>query len=118
MAAVQSKLSPKTKMLWIETPTNPMMKIIDIVAFTQLAKTHKLISVVDNTFASPFLQNPLDLGIDICVHSATKYLNGHSDIIAGIVVVKEENELTARIRFLQNATGAILSPFDSFLLFP
>lgn len=105
-----------TKLIWIETPTNPMLTLVDLAKVAAIAKKYNLITVCDNTFASPYLQNPLDLGIDISVHSATKYLNGHSDIIAGIVVVKEENELTARIRFLQNATGAILSPFDSFLL--
>jgi cystathionine beta-lyase/cystathionine gamma-synthase len=111
-----NSIKENTKLIWIETPTNPMLTLVDLEKVAAIAKKYNLITVCDNTFASPFLQNPLDLGIDICVHSATKYLNGHSDIIAGIVVVKEENELTARIRFLQNATGAILSPFDSFLL--
>lgn len=109
-------IKENTKLIWIETPTNPMLTLVDLEKVATIAKKYNLITVCDNTFASPFLQNPLDLGIDISVHSATKYLNGHSDIIAGIVVVKEENEFSARIRFLQNATGAILSPFDSFLL--
>lgn len=111
-----NSIKENTKLIWIETPTNPMLTLVDLAKVAAIAKKYNLITVCDNTFASPYLQNPLDLGIDISVHSATKYLNGHSDIIAGIVVVKEENEFSARIRFLQNATGAILSPFDSFLL--
>lgn len=111
-----NSIKENTKLIWIETPTNPMLTLVDLAKVAAIAKKYNLITVCDNTFASPYLQNPLDFGIDISVHSATKYLNGHSDIIAGIVVVKEENEFTSRIRFLQNATGAILSPFDSFLL--
>ncbi|MBX7051718.1 MAG: cystathionine gamma-synthase [Flavobacteriales bacterium] len=115
MAAVQSKLSPKTKMLWIETPTNPMMKIIDIVAFTQLAKAHHLISVVDNTFASPYLQNPLDLGADIVMHSATKYLGGHSDVVMGTLMTNND-ALYEQLAFITNSCGPVPGPQDSFLV--
>lgn len=109
-------IGPKTKMIWIETPSNPMLTLVDLEMVAAVAREHNLITVCDNTFASPMLQNPLDVGIDIVVHSATKYLNGHSDVVAGIVVVGERNDISDRIRFLQNATGAVLSPFDSFLL--
>ncbi len=112
---ILANIQPNTKMLWVETPTNPLLKIIDLKKITALAKKHKLITVCDNTFATPYLQKPLQVGFDIVVHSATKYLNGHSDIIAGIVVTNHE-ELIPKIKFLQNAVGSILSPFDSFLL--
>jgi cystathionine beta-lyase len=108
-------ITPKTKLIWIETPTNPTLKISDIAAIARIAKTSNCLLCVDNTFASPALQKPLTLGADIVVHSATKYLGGHSDLIAGIVVTKER-ELGERIKFLQNASGAILSPFDSWLV--
>lgn len=104
-----------TKMIWLETPSNPMLTVVDLRAIAQIAKSHGVLCVVDNTFATPFLQNPLDLGCDIVVHSGTKYLNGHSDSISGFVVCKDE-EISSKIAFLQNASGAILSPFDSFLL--
>ncbi|MEO6718706.1 MAG: PLP-dependent transferase, partial [Ferruginibacter sp.] len=104
-----------TKLIWLETPTNPTLKISDIAAISKIAKAHNCLLCVDNTFASPALQTPLTLGADIVVHSATKYLGGHSDLIAGIVVTKNA-ELGVRIKFLQNACGAILSPFDSWLL--
>jgi cystathionine beta-lyase len=112
---VSAHINSNTKLMWTETPSNPMMKIIDIAACSEIAKKNKLIHVVDNTFASPYLQNPLNLGADIVMHSATKYLGGHSDLIAGLVVTKEK-ELGERIRFIQNASGAILSPFDSWLV--
>ncbi|MES1214101.1 MAG: PLP-dependent aspartate aminotransferase family protein [Bacteroidota bacterium] len=108
-------ITPKTKLIWIETPTNPTLKISDIAAIAKIAKANKCLLCVDNTFASPALQQPLSLGADIVIHSATKYLGGHSDLIAGIVVTKEK-ELGAKIKFLQNACGAILSPFDSWLV--
>lgn len=108
-------ITPKTKLIWIETPTNPTLKISDIEAITRIAKTNNSWLCVDNTFASPALQQPLTLGADIVVHSATKYLGGHSDLIAGLVVTRDK-ELGDRIRFIQNASGAILSPFDSFLV--
>lgn len=108
-------ITPKTKLIWLETPTNPTLKISDIRAIANIAKAHSCLLCVDNTFASPALQQPLLLGADLVVHSATKYLGGHSDLIAGIVVTKTK-ELGEKIRFLQNATGAILGPFDSWLV--
>ncbi len=116
LAAIENNIKENTRLIWVETPTNPLLKIADLKKIAALAAKYHLISVCDNTFASPYLQKPLNLGFDIVVHSATKYLNGHSDIIAGIVVTKTDNELTQRIKFLQNAIGSILSPFDSFLL--
>ncbi|MBO9684311.1 MAG: PLP-dependent transferase [Flavisolibacter sp.] len=112
---VFNAITPKTKLIWIETPTNPTLKISDIAAIAKIAKASNCWLCVDNTFASPALQKPLTLGADIVVHSATKYLGGHSDLIAGIVVTKEK-ELGERIKFIQNASGAILSPFDSWLV--
>jgi cysteine-S-conjugate beta-lyase len=108
-------ITPKTKLIWIETPTNPTLKIADIAAIARISKSSGCWLCVDNTFASPALQKPLLLGADIVVHSATKYLGGHSDLIAGLVVTKEK-ELGEKIRFIQNASGAILSPFDSWLV--
>ncbi|MEO6405449.1 MAG: PLP-dependent aspartate aminotransferase family protein [Ferruginibacter sp.] len=114
-ANVFNNLTPNTKLIWIETPTNPTLKISDIQAIAKAAKAHGCWLCVDNTFASPALQQPLTLGADIVVHSATKYLGGHSDLIAGLVVTKDA-ALGAQIKFLQNASGAILSPFDSWLV--
>lgn len=108
-------LTPATKLIWIETPTNPTLKISDIKTIAQIARSQNVLLCVDNTFASPALQQPLALGADIVVHSATKYLGGHSDLIAGLVVTANE-ELGAQIKFLQNAGGAILAPFDSWLV--
>ena len=114
---LESSITEKTKMIWIETPTNPLLKIADLEAISQFAKKNKLISVCDNTFCSPFVQNPLEFGFDVVVHSATKYLNGHSDLIGGVVVCSDEKEnLANEILYLQNAVGSIMSPFDSFLL--
>ena len=112
---VFNAITPKTKLIWIETPTNPTLKISDIEAIAKIAKANHCLLCVDNTFASPALQQPLSLGADIVVHSATKYLGGHSDLIAGLVVTKEK-ELGDKIKFLQNACGNILSPFDSWLV--
>ena len=112
---VFNAVTPKTKLIWIETPTNPTLKISDIEAIGKIAKANHCLLCVDNTFASPALQQPLLLGADIVVHSATKYLSGHSDLIAGLVVTKEK-ELGDKIKFIQNASGAILSPFDSWLV--
>ncbi len=109
-----SAIKPNTKMIWVETPTNPMLRIVDLTAIANIAAEHGLITVCDNTFASPYIQRPLDFGIDIVVHSATKYLNGHSDVVGGVVVVKK-SELAERLAYLQNAVGAIAGPFDSFL---
>lgn len=108
-------ITPKTRLIWIETPTNPTLKISDIEAIAKIAKASGCLLCVDNTFASPALQKPLPLGADIVLHSATKYLGGHSDLIAGLVVAKDP-ELGQQIKFIQNACGAILSPFDSFLV--
>jgi len=108
-------ITPKTKLIWIETPTNPTLKVSDIAAIAKIAKASGCWLCVDNTFASPALQKPLTLGADIVIHSATKYLGGHSDLIAGLVVTKEQ-ELGEKIKFIQNASGAILSPFDSWLV--
>lgn len=114
--AIEQAIKKNTKLIWVETPTNPLLKIADLKQIASVAAKHHLISVCDNTFASSYLQQPLNFGFDIVVHSATKYLNGHSDIVAGIVVTKENNEITQKIKFLQNAIGSVLSPFDSFLL--
>jgi cystathionine beta-lyase/cystathionine gamma-synthase len=111
---IEKFINSNTKLLWVETPTNPMMNIIDIKSITTLAKKHRIMVAVDNTFASPFLQQPLTLGADIVMHSATKYLAGHSDVVLGSLVVKDE-ELAKRIGFIQNASGAICGPMDSFL---
>ncbi len=110
---LQKHLKDNTKMVWLESPTNPLLKIIDIASVCKTAKTKNILSVVDNTFASPYFQKPLDLGADIVVHSMTKYIGGHSDVIAGCAVVKDTG-LADRLKFLQNAAGSILSPFDSF----
>ena len=114
---LETSINKNTKMIWIETPTNPLLKIADLSAISQFAKKHNLIAVCDNTFCSPYIQNPLDFGFDIVVHSATKYLNGHSDLIGGVVVSSNEKEdLANEILYLQNAVGSIMNPFDSFLL--
>jgi len=112
--AVGRALRGNTRMIWIETPSNPLLKIVDLKAAAEIAKQHGALSVADNTFASPCLQRPLEFGFDIVVHSATKYLNGHSDIVGGLAAVSKP-ELAERLAFLQNAVGAIASPFDSFL---
>ncbi|HMC82586.1 MAG TPA: PLP-dependent aspartate aminotransferase family protein [Candidatus Polarisedimenticolia bacterium] len=115
LAATEKALRPKTRMLYLETPTNPLMGLTDLEAASRLAKKHSLISVVDNTFMSPYFQKPLALGIDIVLHSTTKFLNGHSDSVGGCVVTTRP-EHAERIGFVQNAVGAILSPFDSWLV--
>jgi cystathionine beta-lyase/cystathionine gamma-synthase len=111
---VERVLRPQTKMLFVETPTNPTMEITDLAAAAELARTHKLMSVVDNTFATPYLQQPLSSGFDIVVHSLTKYLNGHSDMLGGLVVTNDLS-IAERLRFIQKSVGGILSPFDSWL---
>ncbi len=111
---VRKAIKPNTKMLFIETPTNPTMEITDLKAIARLAKQHKLISVCDNTFATPYLQRPLDHGFDVVVHSLTKYLNGHSDMLGGMVITSNK-KITERLRFFQKAVGGILSPFDAWL---
>lgn len=112
-AELKNHINQNTKMIWIETPTNPLLKIVDIASVCQFARQHNILTIVDNTFASPYLQNPLDLGADIVIHSMTKYIGGHSDTVAGCIVLNNSN-LIKRMKFLQNAVGAILSPFDSF----
>ena len=115
LKAVEAAIRPQTRMIWAETPTNPMLRLADLEALAALGRRHGLITAADNTFASPYCQRPLELGFDLAMHSVTKYLNGHSDVVAGCVVVREAGELEAQMRFLQNAVGAVLGPFDSFL---
>ncbi|HEY5760563.1 MAG TPA: PLP-dependent aspartate aminotransferase family protein [Steroidobacter sp.] len=112
--ALEAAVRPTTKMIWIETPTNPTLRLVDIAQVAEFARKRNILTVVDNTFASPWVQRPIELGADITMHSATKYLNGHSDMIGGIAVTGN-NELAEKIGFLQNAVGAISGPFDSFL---
>ena len=111
---IKNLVNVKTKMIWVETPTNPMMNIIDIKSLSEIAKSKNILLAVDNTFATPFLQQPLDLGADIVMHSATKYLAGHSDVVLGALVVKNK-DLADKLYFIQNASGAICGPMDSFL---
>ena len=111
-------LTPATKLVWVETPTNPLLRLADLKAIAEICRARNIITVADNTFASPYVQRPLELGFDVVVHSVTKYLNGHSDVIGGIAVVGKEprlDDLRERLGFLQNSVGAIASPFDSFL---
>ena len=109
-------IKPNTRMVWIETPSNPLLKLIDLEAIAKIAREHKIISVCDNTFATPWIQRPIEAGFDLVVHSATKYLNGHSDLVGGVAVVGENKELGDQIAFLQNSIGAIAGPFESFLV--
>jgi cystathionine beta-lyase/cystathionine gamma-synthase len=111
---IANAIRPNTKMVFVETPTNPTMEITDLAAVAKLCKTKKLISVVDNTFATPYIHNPLAFGIDIVLHSATKYLNGHSDMLGGLLVLND-TRLIERLRFIQKSVGGVLSPFDSWL---
>ena len=111
---VSGLITNKTKMIWVETPTNPMMNLIDVQSLSEICRKNKVLLAVDNTFATPYLQKPLDLGADIVMHSATKYLAGHSDVILGALIVKED-QLAEKLYFLQNASGAICGPMDSFL---
>jgi len=113
--SIEQKINPKTKLIWTETPTNPMMNVVDIAEVSDIAKKNNLLLVVDNTFATPYLQQPLDLGADIVMHSATKYLGGHSDVVLGALIVKDK-ELAEKLYFIQNASGAICGPMDSFLV--
>ncbi len=112
---VEREIGPDTRLIWIETPTNPMLNVVDIEAVCAIARKHGILTCVDNTFASPYLQNPLDLGADIVLHSATKYIGGHSDVVHGCLVVKDA-DLAQRLRFLQNACGAVPGPQDCFLV--
>ena len=115
LSAVEAAITPKTRMIWAETPTNPLMKLADIAGLSAIAKRHGLLLVVDNTFATPWSQQPLSLGADIVMHSATKYLNGHSDVIGGVLVAKDA-EIAAQLKFLQNSVGGVMGPFDAFLV--
>ncbi|WP_036772268.1 trans-sulfuration enzyme family protein [Photorhabdus australis] len=116
ITGLKAAIRPDTKMIWVETPTNPLLKLADLAAIAQIAQQHGILSVADNTFASPYIQRPLDMGFDIVVHSATKYLNGHSDVIAGLAVVGKNTELAEKLGFLQNSVGGVLDPFSSFLV--
>jgi cystathionine beta-lyase/cystathionine gamma-synthase len=113
--ALKAAIRPTTRLLWIESPTNPLLKLVDLEAVAAIARAHGIWAVADNTFASPYVQRPLEHGFDLVVHSTTKYLNGHSDMVGGVAVVGENGELRERLAFLQNAVGAIQGPFDSFL---
>ncbi|MCI0199512.1 trans-sulfuration enzyme family protein [Cronobacter sakazakii] len=115
LAALEAAIRPETRMIWVETPTNPLLKLADLEAIAGLARRRGLISVADNTFASPAIHRPLTLGFDIVVHSATKYLNGHSDVVAGLAVVGDNPALAQQLAYLQNAVGGVLDPFSSFL---
>jgi cystathionine gamma-lyase len=114
-AKFEAAITPRTKLVWIETPTNPLLKIVDIAAIAKIAKQHGLLVVVDNTFCSPMVQRPLEHGADIVMHSATKYLNGHSDMVGGMLVVGDDADMAEKLAFLQNSIGAVQGPFDSFL---
>jgi cystathionine gamma-lyase len=114
-AAVEAAMRPETRLVWFETPTNPMLKLCDIAAVAQLCRRRKVLLAIDNTFMTPYFQRPLELGADLVVHSTTKYLNGHSDVVGGAVVVNDDG-LRERLAFLQNAAGAVPSPFDSFMV--
>lgn len=113
--ALDEKITPDVKAVFVESPANPLLTITDLRAIADLARKHNILSIVDNTFMTPYLQRPIDLGVDIVIHSATKYLGGHSDLVAGLVVVNS-GELSERLAFIQNSTGGVLQPFDSFLL--
>ncbi len=115
LRAVEAAIRPDTKMIWVETPTNPLLKLVDLAGVAAIGKARGILTVADNTFASPWIQRPLEHGIDIVFHSATKYLNGHSDMVGGIAVVGENKEIADQLGFLQNAIGGIQGPFDSFL---
>jgi cystathionine gamma-lyase len=114
LEAVEAAVTPKTKLLWVETPTNPLMKLADLEGLARIARKHGLLAVADNTFATPYNQRPLELGFDVVVHSVTKYLNGHSDMIGGVAVARTE-AIAKELKFLQNSVGAIMGPFDAFL---
>ncbi len=114
-AQFEAAITPKTRMVWVESPTNPLLKLVDLAAISRIAKANNILMVCDNTFATPYCQRPLDFGADIVVHSITKYLNGHSDVVGGVVIIGDNADLKDRLFYLQNAVGSILGPFDSFL---
>jgi cystathionine gamma-lyase len=113
--ALEAAIRPDTRLLWVETPTNPLLKLVDLSAVAAIARRHRMLSVCDNTFATPYIQRPLEHGFDVVVHSTTKYLNGHSDAIGGAAIVRDDADLIERIAYLQNAAGGVPGPFDSFL---
>ncbi|MEA2959912.1 MAG: cystathionine gamma-lyase [Alphaproteobacteria bacterium] len=113
--AIEAEFRPNTRLVWVETPTNPLLKLVDLERVAAIAKRRGIWAAADNTFASPYVQRPLEHGFDLVVHSTTKYLNGHSDMVGGVAVVADNAELSERLKFLQNAVGAIQGPFDSFL---
>ena len=115
LAAIEAAIRPNTKLIWVETPTNPLLRLADLAAIAELAGRHGLLAAADNTFASPYCQRPLEFGFDLVMHSTTKYISGHSDIVGGALVVGQNAELAETVGFLQNAVGAVASPFDSFL---
>ncbi|HEY7929037.1 MAG TPA: PLP-dependent transferase [Steroidobacteraceae bacterium] len=115
LAAVEAAIRPRTRLLWVETPSNPMLRISNLTALARIARRHGIIAAADNTFATPYLQRPLELGFDLVMHSGTKYLNGHSDVVNGVLIVGADAGLAERLTFLQNAVGAVASPFDAFL---
>jgi cystathionine gamma-lyase len=115
LAAIESAITPKTRLIWVETPTNPLLRLADLEAIAALARRRGLVTAADNTFASPYIQRPLELGFDAVMHSTTKYIGGHSDVVGGALVVGENAALAEQLTFLQNAVGAVASPFDSFL---
>ena len=115
VSAVEQAIRPETRMIWVETPSNPMLKLADLTAIAELAKPRGILTAADNTFATPWHQRPLELGFDLVMHSATKYLNGHSDMVGGMLVVGDHPELAEQLSYLQNAVGAVAGPFDSYL---
>lgn len=114
-AALESAIAPGTRMIWVETPSNPLLKLIDLEMVAGAARGRNILTVADNTFATPWIQKPLDLGIDVVLHSATKYINGHSDVVAGVVAIGDNGELAERLAFLQNAVGGVAGPFDAYM---
>jgi len=112
---LRAAITPKTKLIWLETPSNPLLKVVDLAAIAEIAREYNVITVCDNTFATPYNQRPIELGIDVVMHSTTKYINGHSDIVGGALVIGSDEALAEELKFLQFAVGAIASPFDSFL---
>jgi cystathionine gamma-lyase len=114
-AQLEEALRPDTRMIWVESPSNPLLKLVDLAMVASVARARDVLAVADNTFATPYVQRPLEFGFDVVLHSVTKYLNGHSDMVGGVIAVGANGELSERLSFLQNAVGAVLSPFDSFL---
>jgi cystathionine beta-lyase/cystathionine gamma-synthase len=114
-AAIENAIETRTRMIWVETPTNPMLKLADLDAIAAIARKHGVLAAADNTFASPYLQRPIEHGFDLVMHSATKYINGHSDVVNGLLIAGDRPEIAERLGFLQNAVGAVAGPFDSFL---